>query len=382
MKAMVCELCGSNQFVKQDGMFICQHCNTKYSPEDAKKLMVEVKGKVDVSGSTVKVDSTDSLENSRQLARRAKEAGNSENAEKYYSLVAMQDPNDWEANFYTVYYSSMQTNIAGIANAAIRVANSLSSVLNLIKKADVAVQNSAVKEVRSKCGDFADMLEKSAVSHYNGIDESIRDKYKGELKQRREACRDMLYLLGDLIEANFGGNPVCCVQAALAWKQGTQIHGRILGKGAAESEFTFDEKLYKYERKIGKYDSSYYAEKSPVWIKKKEYQLKSAESRLNNLEKSKNAFNPAKLPWAIGGTAAFIVCFIIFMTSNPYYQFVLFLVSIFIGLIALFVAVVNWFSTFPSKKKREKIESAIEQNKNKINILNKEYTDLLEETQK
>ena len=89
MKAMVCELCGSNQFIKQDGMFICQHCNTKYSPEDAKKLMVEVKGKVDVSGSTVKVDSTDSLENSRQLARRAKEAGNSENAEKYYSLVAM-----------------------------------------------------------------------------------------------------------------------------------------------------------------------------------------------------------------------------------------------------------------------------------------------------
>ena len=44
MKAIVCEMCGGNDLVKQEGVFVCQSCGTKYSVEEAKKLMVEVKG--------------------------------------------------------------------------------------------------------------------------------------------------------------------------------------------------------------------------------------------------------------------------------------------------------------------------------------------------
>ena len=39
MAAPVCELCGATSFVKEDGMFTCQSCGTKYSPEEAQKLM-------------------------------------------------------------------------------------------------------------------------------------------------------------------------------------------------------------------------------------------------------------------------------------------------------------------------------------------------------
>lgn len=42
MKAIVCEMCGSNDVVKQGGLYVCQNCGTKYDPEAAKKLMVEV----------------------------------------------------------------------------------------------------------------------------------------------------------------------------------------------------------------------------------------------------------------------------------------------------------------------------------------------------
>jgi predicted phosphohydrolase len=38
MKALVCELCNGNDFVKQDGVFVCQFCGTKYTLEEAKKL--------------------------------------------------------------------------------------------------------------------------------------------------------------------------------------------------------------------------------------------------------------------------------------------------------------------------------------------------------
>ena len=76
MKALACEMCGSNDVVKQDGLYVCQHCNTKYTLEEARKLMIE--GKVDVTGSTVKVDNTDELENLYELARRAVKEKNTE----------------------------------------------------------------------------------------------------------------------------------------------------------------------------------------------------------------------------------------------------------------------------------------------------------------
>lgn len=48
MKAIVCELCGSNDLKKEGEVFVCQHCGTKYGAEEAKKLLVEVSGSVTV----------------------------------------------------------------------------------------------------------------------------------------------------------------------------------------------------------------------------------------------------------------------------------------------------------------------------------------------
>ena len=40
MQAIKCELCGSNQLIKKDGYYQCEHCGTKYTIEQAKKLIV------------------------------------------------------------------------------------------------------------------------------------------------------------------------------------------------------------------------------------------------------------------------------------------------------------------------------------------------------
>lgn len=40
MQAIKCELCGSNQLIKKDGFFQCEHCGTKYTLEEARKLIV------------------------------------------------------------------------------------------------------------------------------------------------------------------------------------------------------------------------------------------------------------------------------------------------------------------------------------------------------
>ena len=41
MKALTCEMCGSTNLVKEGGVFVCQSCGTKYSVEEAKKIVAQ-----------------------------------------------------------------------------------------------------------------------------------------------------------------------------------------------------------------------------------------------------------------------------------------------------------------------------------------------------
>ena len=97
MKAIVCEMCGSQDLVKQDGMYVCQSCGTKYSTEEAKNLMV------DVSGSTVKIDNSAFVKKYLENARRAKQKEDWKEAEKYYNMVEQNEPTNIEAIFYSTF---------------------------------------------------------------------------------------------------------------------------------------------------------------------------------------------------------------------------------------------------------------------------------------
>ena len=95
MEKIKCELCGSNEIVKENDMFVCKHCGTKYTVQEAQKLI----GKVEIDKSKEK-------ENWLVLARRARLEGNNENASKYYGLISEQDPSNWEAAFYQKFYQA------------------------------------------------------------------------------------------------------------------------------------------------------------------------------------------------------------------------------------------------------------------------------------
>lgn len=100
MKQLTCEMCGSTELMKMDGVFVCQTCGMKYSVEEAKKMMIE--GTVDVQG-TVKVDNTAFVEKYLANARRAKQKEDWEETEKYYNMVEQNDPTNIEAIFYSSY---------------------------------------------------------------------------------------------------------------------------------------------------------------------------------------------------------------------------------------------------------------------------------------
>lgn len=98
MKQLTCEMCGSTDLLKQDGVFVCQTCGCKYSVEEAKKMMVE--GTVEVTG-TVKVDDTDQkneqIENYLAMARTALESEDTEIAVSYCDRVLEIDRDSYEA---------------------------------------------------------------------------------------------------------------------------------------------------------------------------------------------------------------------------------------------------------------------------------------------
>lgn len=100
MKQLTCEMCGSTDLVKQDGFFVCQTCGTKYSVEEAKKMMIE--GTVDVQG-TVKVDNSAFVEKCLANARRSYDKEDWEEVEKYYNMVEQNEPSNIEAIFFSAY---------------------------------------------------------------------------------------------------------------------------------------------------------------------------------------------------------------------------------------------------------------------------------------
>jgi hypothetical protein len=166
-------MCGSTDLIKHDGVFVCQTCGCKYSIEEVKKMMVE--GTVDVSGSTVKVDNERKIENLRTLADRAKAEGDTETAAKYFEELLKEDPNNWEANFYTIYYAAHNIKIAQIGSAANRVSNIIDTVYSLIKENSHTPdeQKAAGREVAYAVANFSSYLIPNATNNLGTTTESI-----------------------------------------------------------------------------------------------------------------------------------------------------------------------------------------------------------------
>ena len=94
MKQLTCEMCGSTDLLKQDGVFVCQTCGTKYSVEEAKKMMID--GVVEVSG-TVKVDDSEKTTTYMSIAENAYTSNNLAETEAYCNKIIEIDPSNADA---------------------------------------------------------------------------------------------------------------------------------------------------------------------------------------------------------------------------------------------------------------------------------------------
>lgn len=126
MMQIKCEMCGSSDMVKEDSLYVCKHCGMKYSPEEAKKMMVEIEG-------AVKIDDTEELANLHVLARRALDANSIDNARKYYDMILIKEPTNWEAAFYSLVFNATNCKVGELPYACNQISSGIPQVVDLVK---------------------------------------------------------------------------------------------------------------------------------------------------------------------------------------------------------------------------------------------------------
>ena len=356
---MVCEMCGSTDLIKMDGSFVCQSCGCKYTPEEAKKMMVEVAGTVDVSGSTVKVDTNERLTNLYEIARRARDNNDNETAARYYEMILVDDPQSWEATFYAVYCKTLDCRIVQIESAAKAIDRSLDSVFTLVKEQLSKDEQAVVlKEIELRCVVAATVFYSSAEKHYVEVPLSLKadsTEYTQEFLDRSYASRDLLLHCGDKIESTFGKEPFANSVSVDAWKEGVRSDKELLAFLATQggSVANLRGAIRTYQKKIKKYEPEYLDDEQR---EAKEREISSINQKIKDLNKEIQGENyeliedkPIASRFLLGLAFFFVAALFIYIGNFSFLKCILCLTLVACG-IACVVSGVNNLSNQRQRK--------------------------------
>lgn len=246
MKRITCETCGSNDIIKQEGYYICQSCLTKYTPEEAKKLLVE---------GTVKIDNTDRVVKWLELGRRAVDGDDYLSAEKYYTLVLEEVPDNWEAFFFSLYSRAYKCTIGEIGMTADLIANNLDTVFSLLMNQDGDPRLSATI-VALRVSTLTVMLFQAGRSHYN--DHISVEGVESEYISWIISISNLTHKLGNLIELHFPQENELLEFAVNMWK---------LGNNYSNKRQIDRQAIIHYTKKIQNYDPEYNSPEQPMPLK-------------------------------------------------------------------------------------------------------------------
>lgn len=160
MKKLKCQMCGGADLVMQHEYFVCGYCGTKYSAEDAKKM---IQGNDVLFEGGVKLNASELAENYLSMADCAYASGNKKEAEEYCNKTLELDIKNYEAWFLKGKAVIDQSTINNMRIGEViycfdkAVENAPSDKLENIKMETVnAAVNSSLTLVANGCGQFID----------------------------------------------------------------------------------------------------------------------------------------------------------------------------------------------------------------------------------
>lgn len=183
MKKIVCEMCGSSDLVKKEGVFVCQSCGVKYSVEEAKQMMVEVAGVVEVTGE-VKIDNEARVKNILVNIERAFSDGKYEQVQTFCMQVLEEDADNvhailyeglalgWQGNTVRYYMNHATTAV----NRAVKLASSqkMQNFDEFVYKSVAEVHLLASALIRL-CSQNINDTSREAVKRINTLTKRIND---------------------------------------------------------------------------------------------------------------------------------------------------------------------------------------------------------------
>lgn len=261
MNKLKCEMCGGTNFIKQDGVFVCQYCGCKYTVEEAKKMMV--------SG-TVAIDNSSFVMSSLQNGRRAKQKEDWEEVQKYYNFAEQYDPTNTEAVFYSAYGKARQALINENLFARQAVFNSFVKTISILDdNYDVDKDyDEYLKTFEQITKDLLDMYNSSFVyrTQRSGIIEIGSDKAETAylFADVRDAyCETLINIAG-----KYKKDPKACPYYDFAISMlENALRNRIVRMRTSEEDEILD-KIIEYNKKINEIDPSHQIPSRKEVIKK------------------------------------------------------------------------------------------------------------------
>ena len=117
-----CPGCGQPITMDESREFgFCNYCGNKVMVD---KTIIEHRG-------SVKIDTTENVKNWREVARRAMESNDLATAAKYYEMIVTEEPNDWEAAYYSLHFSSLNIKNKEINQMSHRIKNSIKGIIKI-----------------------------------------------------------------------------------------------------------------------------------------------------------------------------------------------------------------------------------------------------------
>jgi len=254
MQIIKCELCGSNELEKRGDVFICSYCQTRYTPEEAKNLIVQI-------------DKTNEAKRLRIAAQKALAVGNTDLAREYYKELLAILTDDWEAFFFTTILSAVNCFAADIPTKSSAVIASIDYALDSIARLSPAVQAQLMMTVCTSTVNVASNMYNTAQSIHPSRYETVQQTRYSTLALQvglEEKKADYRNSVNSIINIYFALGSELEQHCNLAMKDNLDLIASIYSTGLAialaDPHVYIDKNnLKEVETKIRRYNPNYRA---------------------------------------------------------------------------------------------------------------------------
>lgn len=162
MQTIKCELCGSNQLIKKDGYYQCEFCGTKYTLEEAKKLIV--------SGTVEVVTGNAEKERLIKNAEMHMKLGNITSAKEVWLKITTDFPNDYHG-----WVGLAKINQLNISSTFRKLEENLSDPYNskdisILSELQLISKNKGIiNDISIEHANEINSIENSIINQYNSI---------------------------------------------------------------------------------------------------------------------------------------------------------------------------------------------------------------------